>query len=163
MRKGRVEGKRSRPSLSMTCDRFLLCNSLQLAATRQPLRFPSLLLPSFFPSFHLILLRLPLSLLFLLIFVARRRIHHVCTAMQSRCDVLGAFCRRSIDSADSIEGPEKGPAGPDKDDAAADSGGRRCFTRMPNMPSQDACYVEDLFLFANSHGANDFRYREIEK
>lgn len=34
--------ERNGPSLSMTCDRFLLCNSLQLAATRQPLRFPSL-------------------------------------------------------------------------------------------------------------------------
>jgi len=39
-RGGWGQRRRSRPSLSMTCDRFLLCNSLQLAATRQPLLFP---------------------------------------------------------------------------------------------------------------------------
>jgi len=62
----RTEGDaRSGPSLSMTCDRFLLCDSLQLAATpRQPLRFPSSSSSSSsFSSFLLFFLELLLALL----------------------------------------------------------------------------------------------------
>lgn len=131
-------GRSSRPSLSMTCDRFLLCNSLQLAATRQPLLFSPLSFLSL-----LLLPRLRSSHLLRLIFVARRCINH---RYAIAGDVLGTFCRRSIDSIDSIERPEKGVRGPIKTTLrlTATAEGRRerilreCQTRTSH---RDARYV----------------------
>lgn len=103
---------------------------VQLVATRRnatasSFPFPTSSLPVLLrPLRHL--LKLPLLPLFLLIFVAGR-----CSAIPPRAhryaiarDVLGTFCRRSIDSVDSIEGRGKGSRGTDKDNAAADSDGR---------------------------------------
>lgn len=131
-RGGWGQRRRSRPSLSMTCDRFLLCNSLQLAATRQPLLFP-LLPPPAPPPPCCSSQTFPLPL-FLLIFVARCCIHHV-HRYAIVYNVLDTFCRRSIDSIDSIGGPEKGPPrGPDKDDATADSSNRKAKRILRECP-----------------------------
>lgn len=135
-------GRRSRPSLSMTCDRFLLCNSLQLAAARQPLLFSPLFPP---PLPVLLLLRLLFSLLLRLIFVARRCINHV-HRYAIADDVLGTFCRRSIDSVDSIERPEKGLRGPIKTTlrlTAAAEGRRERILRecQARTSHRDARYV----------------------
>lgn len=120
----------------MTCDRFLLCNSLQLAATRQPLLFPPL---------SLLFLRLLSFLLSRLIFVARRCINHV-HRYAIADDVLGTFCRRSIDSVDSIERPEKGLWGPIKTTlrltAAAEGPRERDLTS-----AKHALYTETLVTY----------------
>lgn len=83
---------------------------VQLVATRRNATASSL--PSSSLSFSTSLRRssqstFPLPL-FLLIFVARRCIHHV-HRYAIAYNVLDTFCRRSIDSIDSIEGPEKDP------------------------------------------------------
>lgn len=78
--------------------------------------------------------------LFLLIFVARHCIHRV-HRYAIAYNVLDTFCRRSIDSIDSIEGPEKGPPrGPDKD-AAADSGNRKAKRILRECPVRQASFI----------------------
>lgn len=120
---GTGEGTRSGPSLSMTCDRFLLCDSLQLAATpRQPLRFPSsssrLLSRAFSPARSL-----------LLIFVPRRPRLRRAPLCNRGTMYWAPFVVDRSTRPDSIGGPEKGPTRPDKDDAATDSGDRRAKRR----------------------------------
>ncbi|KYQ58313.1 hypothetical protein ALC60_02733 [Trachymyrmex zeteki] len=109
---------------------------VQLVATRRNATASSL--PSSSPSCSYISSSsqtFPLSP-FLLIFVARC-IHHV-HRYAIAYNVLDTFCRRSIDSIDSIEEPEKGPLplrGPDKDDAMADSGNRKAQRTLREYPA----------------------------
>lgn len=94
--------------------------------------------------------------LFLLIFVARRCIHHV-HRYAIVYNVLDTFCRRSIDSIDSIGGPEKGPpVGSIKTMLRLTAA-----TEKPSGSYEDAQYamhishrslrsdMEDLFIFAS--------------
>lgn len=113
---------------------------VQLVATRRNATASSL--PSSSHSFSTSLRRssqstFPLPL-FLLIFVARRCIHHV-HRYAIAYNVLDTFCRRSIDSIDSIEGPEKDPlVGPIKTMlqlTAATEKRSGCLRECPRTPS----------------------------
>lgn len=97
----------------MTCDRFLLCNSLQLVATRRDATASARLLLSLSFSFTCPFALLPLDFRCSLhcVFAPHRTAPHLhCYAIAH--DVLGTFCRRAIEDSfliDSIEGRGKGP------------------------------------------------------